>query len=149
MSDSGRETQLFFIALSCALLLQLVQLPSPIGPLKPWFLGLVIGYYALEQPRYIGLGRAFLIGLLADALNGAQFGGQSLRLCILVYLLLRFRYRMRFFPLWQQTALIGALFLNDCVLALWVRMLGNLAQPDYTHWLTPISAAFLWPLLFL
>jgi rod shape-determining protein MreD len=148
VSDSGRETQVFLSAIIVALLLQLVQLPAPLGPLKPWFLGMVVCYYVLEQPRYIGLGRAFLIGLTADALNGALFGEQAFRLCILTYLLLRFRYRLRFFPLWQQTALIAVLFFNDCILALWIRLLGTIAQPGFAFWLTPLTAAFLWPFLF-
>jgi rod shape-determining protein MreD len=148
VSESSSALRLFLAAIIVALLFQLLYLPQPLGLLKPWLLGMVVCYYALEQPRFIGLGRAFLLGLIADALHGAQFGGQSLRLCIMVYLLLRFRYRIRFFPLWQQTALIAALFLNDSLVALWVRLLGNLSQPGIAHWLTPLTAACLWPIFF-
>lgn len=64
---------------------------------KPWWLALVMVYWSLESPQYAGLGRLFLIGLLADVLFGTLLGEQALRLCILGFLLLRFRARLRFF----------------------------------------------------
>jgi rod shape-determining protein MreD len=140
---------LFSISIFSAIVLQLVPWPHSIALLKPWFLGLVLAYFTLEQPGKVGLSKAFLIGLLADACNGLLFGEQAFRATVLVYVLLRFRYRLRFFPLWQQTAAIGAIFLNDCVLSVWVRMIGNYGWPPLGSWLSPVTAAALWPWLFL
>lgn len=145
----SREARLYFASISCALLLQLMPLPISISPLKPWFLGLVCAYFALEQPQRVGLGSAFFLGLTADLLNGVLIGEQAFRLTILVYILLRFRYRLRFFPLWQQTAAMSAIFLNDRVLTLWVRLLSDFGGPPLSFWLSPLSAALLWPWLFL
>ena len=144
-----RENTLFFLMVFGAILLQLIPWPLAFSAFKPWLLGLVVAYYALESPGQMSLGFAFLIGLFADTVSGVQlFGEQALRLTILVYILLRFRYRIRFFPLWQQTLAIGALLLNDCVLTLWVHWLAHGETPRWSFWLSPLTAALLWPLIF-
>jgi rod shape-determining protein MreD len=145
-----KESTLFFMLVAASLLLQLIPLPESLNPFKPWFLGLVVAYFTLESPARLSLGLAFLLGLCADVLNGVLFGEHALRLTILVYVLLRFRYRLRFFPLWQQTAAITALLLNDRVLTVWARMtLGNYGWPPLNFWFSPLSTLLLWPMLFL
>jgi rod shape-determining protein MreD len=52
---------------------------------------------------------------------GTLFGEQALRLVILVFLVLRFRARLRFFPLSQQALAVLALLLNDRVVAAAIR----------------------------
>ena len=143
------EGTLFFLLIVTALTLQLIPWPEAASPFKPWFLGMVIAYFTLEAPGRITLGQAFLLGLCADVLTGVLFGENAFRLTILVYVLLRFRYRLRFFPLWQQTAAIGGIFLNDRVLTVWLRMLGNYGWPPADFWFAPLSAMLMWPLLFL
>jgi rod shape-determining protein MreD len=143
------ERVLFPLAIFSAIVLQLTPLPLVVASIKPWFLGLILAYFTLEQPGRIGLGKAFLIGLLADLSSGILFGEQAFRATLLVYILLHFRYRLRFFPLWQQTAAIGAIFLNDRVLTVWVRMLGGFGWPEASFWLSPLASAALWPWLFL
>lgn len=143
------EGTLFMLLVIAALTLQLVPWPESASPFKPWFLGMIVAYFTLESPGRISLGLAFLLGLGADLLTGVLFGENAFRLTILVYILLRFRYRLRFFPLWQQTAAMGAIFLNDRVLTVWLRMLGNYGWPPTEFWLAPLSAMMLWPLLFL
>jgi rod shape-determining protein MreD len=129
--------------------MQLVPWPFAIDAIKPWFLGLVLAYFTLEQPGRVTLGKAFLIGLMADCTSQLLFGEQAFRATLLVYILLHFRYRLRFFPLWQQTAAIAIIFFNDRVLTMWVRIIGDFGWPDLSFWLSPLAAAALWPWLFL
>jgi rod shape-determining protein MreD len=144
------EATLFLILIAASLVLQLVPWPETLAPFKPWFLGIVVSYFTLESPGRMTLGFAFVLGLIADVLPGVVlFGEHAFRLTILVYILLRFRYRLRFFPLWQQTAAMGAIFLNDAVLSVWVLKFANYGWPPLRFWLAPFVAMLLWPAIFL
>src|SRR6185437_14846743 len=104
------------IGIAVALLLMLMPLPGMIQPLKPYWLALVLIYWSLESADRVSIGLAFGVGLAADLLNGALLGDQALRLAVLVFIALRFRSRLRFFPMWQQSLAVFLLLLNNHVL---------------------------------
>jgi rod shape-determining protein MreD len=140
----------FFGTLVFALLLMLVPLPHVLEPFKPYWPALVLLYWALESgDQRITLGLAFVLGVCADLLNGVLLGEQALRLCVLAFIALRFRSRLRFFPMWQQTLAILALLLNDRFLLLIVRAFAGEATPSALWWASPFVSALLWPFLFL
>jgi rod shape-determining protein MreD len=132
-----------------ALLLMLVPLPGLLEPFKPYWPALVLLYWALESEGRVTLGLAFAVGLGADLLNGVVLGEQALRLCALVFIALRFRSRLRFFPIWQQTLAVLALLINDRVLLMIVRVLAGDSLPPASWWISPFVGAALWPFLFL
>ena len=131
-----------------ALLLGLVPLPEVILPLRPYWLALVVAYWLIETPERVGLGFAFVIGLVADLLYGGLLGEQALRLVILAFILQRFRARIRFFPMSQQSLAIGGLLLNDRVVSAAIHlMIGERVLP-WMYWWAPLLGMALWPLLF-
>jgi rod shape-determining protein MreD len=132
-----------------ALLSMLIPLPAPLEPFKPYWLALVLLYWTLESEDRVGLGLAFLLGLGADLFDGVLLGEQALRLTALVFIVLRFRSRLRFFPMWQQTLAVLALLLNDRILLLLVRLLSGAPMPPASWWIAPFTGAVLWPFLFL
>lgn len=132
-----------------ALLLMLVPLPGPLEPFKPYWPALILLYWTLESDHRVGLGLAFVVGLAADLLNGVVLGEQALRLCALTFIALRFRSRLRFFPMWQQALAVCALLLNDRILLLIVRLLAGASFPPVSWWISPFVGAALWPFLFL
>ncbi|MGO4703543.1 rod shape-determining protein MreD [Dyella sp. 2RAB6] len=133
-----------------ALLSMLVPLPGALQPFKPYWPALFLLYWALEAgDQRVNLGLAFCIGLCADLLDGILLGEQAMRLCALVFIALRFRSRLRFFPMWQQTLAVLALLLNDRVVLLIVRAFAGESFPPATWWISPFVGAALWPFLFL
>jgi len=132
-----------------ALVSMLVPLPGVLEPFKPYWPALLLLYWSLESEERVTLGLAFLVGLCADMLNGVVLGEQALRLCALVFIVLRFRSRLRFFPMWQQTLAVLALLLNDRILLLIVRLLAGGSFPPASWWISPFVGAALWPFLFL
>jgi len=145
-----RLNQWWFVGtLAAALLLMLVPLPGVLEPFKPYWPALVLLYWALEAEDRVSLGLAFGVGLLADLLDGVLLGEQALRLCALVFITVRFRSRLRFFPMWQQALAVLALLLNDRFLLLLVRMLAGASLPPASWWISPFVGAALWPFLFL
>lgn len=139
----------FWIGIVVALLLMLMPLPTVILPLKPYWPALVLIYWSLEASDRVGIGLAFCIGLAADLLNGALLGDQALRLAVLVFIVLRFRSRLRFFPMWQQSLAVFLLLLNNHVLQALIRAFaGDPAMPALS-WLAPAVGAAIWPFVFL
>lgn len=149
MNRSRARVWLFAGSIAFAFLLQLMPLPLVLLPLKPYWVGLVLIYWAIETPERIGLGFAFLIGLAGDLLNGELLAEQALRLVVLTFIVLRFRARLRFFPMWQQTLAVGALLLNDRIVVIMVRGFSGEPMPPSMFWLSPLVGMVVWPLVFL
>ena len=109
----------------------------------------MLGYWVLETPERAGLGLAFGAGLAADLVYGELLGEQALRLVILVFILQRFRARLRFFPLWQQALAIGALLLNDRVVEAALHLAAGEPVLPWRYAWAPLVGMLLWPPLFL
>ncbi|HUW53111.1 MAG TPA: rod shape-determining protein MreD [Rhodanobacter sp.] len=149
MSRQRLGSWLFFGTLVFSLLLMLVPLPLVLEPFKPYWPALCLLYWSLESEDRVTLGLAFAVGIGADLLNGVVLGEQALRLCALVFIALRFRSRLRFFPMWQQSLAVLVLLLNDRILLLIVRVLAGGSLPPGSWWISPFVGAALWPFLFL
>ncbi len=139
----------FAISIALALLLMLMPLPPVVQPLKPYWPALVLVYWALETSDRVNVGMAFLIGIGADLLNGALLGDQALRLAVLVFIVLRFRSRLRFFPMWQQALAVWLLLLNNHVLQALIRAFAGDPAMPLLSWLSPLVGALIWPFVFL
>lgn len=148
MSRPDRPLVLW-IALALAGVLTLVPLPDVLEPLRPYWIGLVMIYWAMEVPDPIHLGSAFLLGLLLDLLTASLMGLHALSLVVLVYLVRRFRARIRFFPPWQQALAVLALLVNDRIIQLWALLLLGEPLPTWRYWLAPLVGMAVWPWLFL
>lgn len=137
------------LTLVVAIVLTLVPLPLNLDLLRPYWVALVLIYWGLETQDQVTLGMAFSIGLLLDVLTGSLLGLHALSLVILVYLITRFRARLRFFPTWQLALSIFALLLNDRIILLWIVSLRGDPVPSLSFWLPPIAGTLLWPVVFL
>ena len=90
-----------------AFVLTLMPLPDALRVAKPFWLAILVIYWALEAPERMGLGRAFLLGMVGDLLTGSLIGEQALRLVVLDFIVLRLRSRLRFFPMPQDPEFVG------------------------------------------
>ncbi|MDR3387995.1 MAG: rod shape-determining protein MreD [Rudaea sp.] len=149
MNRQRANATLFWGSIVLCYLLQLMPLPQALLPFKPYWLALILVYWALETPERIGLGLAFVLGLAGDVLTGELLGEQALRLCILSFIILRFRSRLRFFPMWQQSLAVFALLLNDRIVLLMIRACAGEPPPPVAFWLAPAAGMLTWPWLFL
>ncbi|HXD84589.1 MAG TPA: rod shape-determining protein MreD [Rudaea sp.] len=140
---------LFWGSVFAGYLLQLMPLPQALLPLKPWWLALVLVYWTLEAPEHVSLGRAFVLGLIGDLFVGDMLGEQALRLCIFCFILMRFRARLRFFPMWQQALAVLALLVNDRIVLLAERAVAGLGSAPPSYWLAPLVGMLAWPWVFL
>jgi len=149
MNRRQDRLQIVIATLVVAVLLTLVSLPPGLDAMRPYWVALVLIYWCLETQGLITLGLAFGIGLLLDLLSGSLLGLHALSLIIVVYLVTRFRARLRFYPTWQQTLSVFALLLNDRIILLWIISLRGDPLPSLGFWLPPIMGALLWLPVFL
>jgi len=145
-----RESRgLIFLTIMVAVLLSLLPLPDFLLPFKPYWVALVVIYWSLETHDMISLGLAFLIGLVVDVLSGSLMGLHALSLVVMVFLVQRFRFRLRFFPPWQQALSVLGLLVNDRIILIWITALLGEPLPIWKYWLPPLVGMALWPWLFL
>jgi rod shape-determining protein MreD len=149
MNRRRDRTGVIIVTLVVAIVLTLVSLPPALDAVRPYWVALVLIYWCLETQGLITLGMAFSIGLLLDLLTGSLLGQHALSLVILVYLVTRFRARLRFFPTWQQALSVFALLLNDRIILLWIVSLRGDPLPSLDFWLPPIMGTLLWLPVFL
>mgnify|MGYP001765174448 FL=1 len=149
MSRSRGATIWLLVSVVLASVLTLIALPEPLRVLRPFWLALIVIYWTIEAPEHYGLGFAFALGLLQDVLVGTLLGEHAFRLAIISFIVLRFRSRMRFFPMWQQALAVGALLLNDRIVVLLLRAIAGDFAIDWRYWLAPLVGAALWPWIFL
>ncbi|MBX3689492.1 rod shape-determining protein MreD [Dokdonella sp.] len=147
MNRIRQQTWLFSGSLLLAFVLQLMPLPGALEPFKPYWLGLMVIYWSLDAPERMGLGLAFVLGLGGDLLAGELLGEQAMRLTVLSFIVLRFRSRLRFFPLGQQALAVLALLVNDRIVTLMIRGFSGEAMPPASFWIAPAIGTLAWPLL--
>lgn len=144
-----RNGWLLPVSVLLALLLGLLPLPQLLQPFRPYWIALVMAYWVIEEPDRIGLGFAFLAGLVADLAFGGLLGEQALRLVVLAFILQRFRAQLRFFPLSQQALAVGGLLLNDRVIAAALHFAFGQPQMAWAYWWAPLPGMLLWAPVFL
>jgi rod shape-determining protein MreD len=115
--------------------------------LRPDFLALVILYWCIQEPRYVGVGVAWMLGLVMDVADATVFGQHALAYAMLAYAAEYFRRRVLRFPLWQQAPQVAVLLLLCAALVLLVRIVGGAPLPGWTYFVPPLVGALLWPLL--
>jgi rod shape-determining protein MreD len=138
-----------FITLTFALALLMELLPLPIGSTRwlPDFVGLLLLYWAINQPSRIGIGMGFLIGLIVDVSTNSLFGQHALAYSVTTYLILLRQRQLVMFNLGQQALVVLTMMLaNQLIMAL-IRMALGSAFVGASYFLPPLMGALLWPLL--
>lgn len=136
-----------FIALSlgCAFMLNLLPWGQWIG--VPDFVALVLVFWGIHQPRKVGIGVAFGMGLLMDVHEATLLGENALAYTLLSYLAIMIHRRVLWFPLTTQAIHILPLLL----LAQAIQMLVHLAgSGKFSGWLQLVESAVavaLWPVI--
>ena len=140
-----RPVNLGFMVLTAAvaLLFNLLPWKDVIG--LPDLLALVIAFWCVHEPRKMGIGLAWALGLLMDAGNGALMGQHAFAYATLAFGAIALHRRILWFPPWQQAAHVLILMLASQLLMLLVRMAAGGSYPGLGYFIGPVIAAALWP----
>ena len=135
------------IVASFALALFLNFLPWRDLRLVPDFVALVLVFWCVRQPRLVGLGVAWSLGLLTDAGNGVLLGQHALSYSLLAFLGIWLSRRILWFGPGLQALHVGALLLVAQCVGLLVRLAAGNEFPGWPIVVGPLAAALLWPLV--
>lgn len=125
----------------------LMPLTGSVLALRPDFVALVLLYWCIHEPRLIGVGAAWMVGLVMDVADATVFGEHALAYAVLAYAAIYFRRRVLRFPLWQQAAQVVVMLLLCAALQALVRVIGGAPLPHWSYILGPVIAAMLWPVM--
>lgn len=141
----------FFIwfSLLCALLLNALGSTAmwSRAPWAPDFLALVLVFWGVYQPLRIGVGVAFMFGLIMDVQQGAMLGQHALAYTALAFLAVSMHRRLLWFDMMTQAVQLLPLLMVSHLLQLLVRMVSGSNFPGWSLFLSPFLEAALWPLV--
>lgn len=137
----------WFIGLSLLIALLLNFLPTVAWPGVPDWLALVIVFWSVREPRRVGMGLAFLLGLAMDVADASLLGQHALAYVLAAYGGSSLSRRILWFPLGQQALQVFPLLLLVQFVQLCVRTLVGADFPGLVYFFGPLLAALLWPLL--
>ncbi len=134
-----------FILFTLLTALALNVLPLGRVPAMPDWLAVVLVFWSVHQPRRVGVGVAFVFGLLMDVHQGALLGQHALSYALLVFFAIAVHRRLLWFSLPEQALQIAPLFVASHLVSLAVRMMAGGMFPGWTVLLAPVFEALLWP----
>ncbi|HVK34014.1 MAG TPA: rod shape-determining protein MreD [Burkholderiaceae bacterium] len=136
-----------FILLTLLLALAFNLLPLGRSPAVPDMLALTLAFWAVNQPRRVGVGVSFFFGLLMDVHQGSLLGQHGLAYSLLAFAAIALHRRMLWFPVLQQAMQVLPLLIAAHLVSLVVRMIAGDLFPGWTYFIAPCFEALLWPVV--
>jgi rod shape-determining protein MreD len=137
------STTFIVLSLLAALLLNWLPWQGIFLALHPDFVALVLLYWCTHKPFRVGIGIAWMTGVLADVADASLFGQHALAYTVLAYGGIVLNRRMQMFDLRQQTMQVFPVLLLTYVayaLVHW-QLHGYVA---WTYFLGIVASALLW-----
>lgn len=114
---------------------------------RPVIVAMVLIYWVIALPERIGLGVAWMVGIVQDVVQGTPLGQNAFALAVLAYLSLILYQRMRMYTPVQQAGVIFVLIGLYQLLCHWVQTLSGTVSPNMWFLMPALVSALLWPLL--
>ncbi|NOR51631.1 MAG: rod shape-determining protein MreD [Gammaproteobacteria bacterium] len=147
-SQPKHRSGIILISFAVAFALTMLPLPdwSEVG--RPEWVSLVVIYWCLALPERVGVGIAWMAGLLLDVIHGAILGQYALALALLAYFTLHFYQRIRIYRIWQQATVVFMLILSEQLIIIWIKGTIGQAPESRLYWVPSLTTALLWPWIY-
>lgn len=147
MSKNSLPLSLYYwVSVFFAMLLSVVYVPEMLKIMMPDWVLLVLIYWTCTAHFQMSIGRAWLVGLLMDALTGQLLGQYALAYAASIYLTERQYKRIKAAPIAQQSLFIAGILLLAKILFFWVERIEYQNLPGY-FWLPIFTGALVWPVI--
>ena len=144
-----RNYQIIYCTFFLGLIFSIFPLPIFLNTFRPDWMVLIIFYWVLALPQRIGIGHAFILGLLIDLLLGSILGTHALLFSFLAYIISINYQRIRYFTMVQTMVLVGIFILFSKVsFYLIASSVQDIALHKYYFW-SIIPSMLIWPWFFL
>jgi rod shape-determining protein MreD len=135
-----------FIAFSLILAFLLNILPWARFSIAPDFVALVLVFWNVHQPRKVGMGLAFMFGLLMDVHDASLFGEHALAYTLLSYGAISLHRRILWFKMPGQMTYLLPLFALALLASLMIRLIVGGSPPSWYYFTPALTQTLLWPL---
>lgn len=135
-----------FITLSLLAAFLLNLMPWGTWFAVPDFVALALVFWSIHQPRRVGIGIAFLMGLLMDVHNAALLGENALAYTLLSYFAIMIHRRVLWFPTTTQALHVMPLFFVMQVVQMMIQLIIAGKFPGWLYFLESFATAALWPI---
>ncbi|MBU6491149.1 MAG: rod shape-determining protein MreD [Burkholderiales bacterium] len=137
----------YFIAISLIAAFLVNLMPWGDIPVMPDFVALVLIFWNIHQPRKVGMGIAFIVGLLMDVHNAGLLGEHALAYTLLSYGAIMIHRRVLWFTLFTQALLVLPLLLLAHLVPFLIRLATGAPFPGWWPLLAAFVEAALWPIV--
>ncbi len=132
-----------------ALMLTAMPMPEPVQAWRPAWALLVLIYWCLALPHRVGIGSGWLYGLCVDVLLGSMLGQHAMGFAVVAFFATTVHQRIRVFPLWQQSLIVGAMLAVEMLLTYTVRQIAGISDLGVVYWAPLLVSVLLWPWIFI
>jgi len=134
----------WFIWLSFGLALFANQIPLGRLPGFPDWVALVLAFWCVHQPLRVGMGSAFVLGLMMDVVDASVMGQHALAYVLLAFAAGGLSRRILWFPLSQQALHVLPMLLTTQLVMVVARLFGGGEFPGIAYFISSFVAAALW-----
>ena len=135
-----------FVAFTLLVALAINFVPLGRTALMPDMVALVLVFWNVHQSRRVGVGLAFLFGVVMDVHAGAVLGQHALAYTLLSFFAITIHRRLLWFTVPSQAVQILPLFFAAHAVSLVVRLIVGGMFPGWQVLLAPVLEALLWPI---
>ena len=146
-NNTFKQNILIGLTFLIGMILTILPLPEWAVWYQPTWVFMVLLFWMITAPYRVGIGMAFIIGLLLDLLTGTILGQHALIFSCLAYSFIRFQILIRSLPTWQQTILVLVATVVYLTLQYWIMAIADSSPLTRKYWLTLVSTTLLWPWL--
>ena len=137
----------FFSSLLAEYLFYFYPLRGELTYWRPMLVFLVVIFWLLVEPHVLGVGFAWLAGLLLDILAGAPLGQNAIAMGISAYLLQLAGPRMKNYSVWHQLVVVAALAMFYQLVVIVAALMSGKAADSWFMLYPVASTIVLWPVL--
>ena len=135
---------LVFFSLLIAFMLSVLPWSGTWLLARPDFLVLVLLFWALHEPRSVGQGMAFALGLLMDVSDSMLLGQHAFAYVIAIFGAQVLRVRILTFGLGEQTLHVLGIMVMTSIVMLLLNLLLGADFPGPAYFISPVVTALLW-----
>ncbi|TCS37872.1 rod shape-determining protein MreD [Paucimonas lemoignei] len=113
----------------------------------PDFVALVLVFWSIHQPRRVGIGVAFFMGILMDVHDATLLGENALSYTLLSYFAIMIHRRVLWFPMSTQALHVLPLFMLMQAVQVVIRWIVSQQAPGWFFFSESVVATLLWPVV--
>ena len=149
MQKKAHAIWVILLSFFVAYLLAIVPFPEWAMDYRPEWVPMVLMYWVMALPYRVGIGSAWVAGVVLDVLEGSVLGLNALGLVVIAYITLSLHQRLRMFTSLQQAGLVFAIVGINLMLHRWLLMLtGQNVASDLLFLMAALTSAIIWPSVF-